>query len=316
MRARLAVLAAAVLGLLPGAAGAGPGDADGALRIRWLGVAGFSIASGDAVLLHDPYLSRPGLLRTLFGWYRPDPEVLGPLLAEGSPAPELAEASLVIVGHSHFDHLGDVAWIAERTGAEVAGSLTTTSIARGYGLPAQRALRLDPGESLTRGPFEVRVVESRHARVLFGRVPFPGEVREPPEAPIHAFSFELGDARGYLVTHRPTGVRIFLLSSAGVHAPALDALRDQVAPVDVLLAATQGRDDQFASALVDGLRPKLVVPHHFDDFFEPLASEDAAAPRDPDDLEAFEEEILAAARAHGVEVEVRVLGLFETLSLP
>ena len=305
----------ALLALLFLLAAAGPTAAEEGVALRWLGVAGFSIRAGETVLLHDPYLSRPGLLQTLLRSYQPDLAVLEPLLAAGSPAPELARARLVLVGHSHFDHLGDVPWIAGRSGAGVAGSATTAAIARGYGLPAQRLQVVGPGQTLREGPFEIRVVESRHARVLAGRVPMPGEVSEPPEAPIHAYSFKMGGALGYLVTHLPSGLRIFLLSSAGLHPPALQALAEEGVRVDALLPAIQGRPPGFAESLVRALRPRLVVPHHFDDFWRGLDAADPGAPRDPEDLAAFEQEVLEAARAAGLQVEVRRPGLFEPLVL-
>lgn len=292
-----------------------PAAADERVTLRWLGVAGFAIAEGDTVLLHDPYLSRPGLWRLLTAWYEPDESVLAPLLGPGSPAPELARAQAILIGHSHFDHLGDAPWIAQQSGAQVIGSQTTVQIARAYGLPEAQAVRADPGATLRFGPFSVRVVESRHAHVLLGRVPLEGTLEAQPEAPLHALSFVLGDARWYLVTHEPSGMRILLTSSANRHAPALAALRAEGITVDVLLAATQGRDADFARELVAALRPRVVVPHHYESFFEALDSPDAATPSDPEDLAAFEQELAAAAAAEGVAMQVWRLGLFEELTL-
>ena len=296
---------------LPGTAGA---DGSG-VRVRWLGVAGFSLESDDTVLLHDPYLSRPGLWESLFSLYRPDPEVLAPLLAGDGPAPEMARTRAVLIGHSHFDHLGDAPWIAQRTGATVAGSQTTVAISQGYGLPEAQTRRVEPGDVWIEGPFRVRAVESRHAKVLFGRVPLPGEVSEPPDAPIHVLSFPLGDARAYLLTHRETGLNIFILSSAGRHLPALEALRREGVEVDLLLAAIMGRDPEFARDLVVNLRPRIVVPHHFASFFDSIDDPDAARPSDPEDLAAFEAEVRAAAEEADIEVAIRRLDLFEELEL-
>lgn len=90
----------------------------------------------------------------------------------------------------------------------------------------------DPGASLRFGPFSVRVIESRHALVLFGRVPLEGTLETPPEAPLHVLSFVLGDARWYLVTHEPSGLRILFTSSANRHPPALAALGAEGRPPD------------------------------------------------------------------------------------
>jgi L-ascorbate metabolism protein UlaG (beta-lactamase superfamily) len=287
-----------------------------ALDVRWLGVAGFTLTSGGTTIAHDPYLSRPGLLRTLFSRYEPDAEVLGRMVGPESPAPELARASLFLVGHAHYDHVGDVAWLAAHSGGRVAGSATAANIVRGYGLAEDRTLVVGPGAVLEEGgAFEVRVVESRHAKVLFGRVPLQGEVAEPPPGPVHALSMKLGDARIYLVTERATGVRAVLVSSAALHLPALEALGESAAPVDVLLAAMPGREAGYASDLVRTLRPRVVVPHHFDAFHVPLDDLAAGDPRDPEDLAAFERELGDAARAQGVTLEVRRPRLFESMDV-
>jgi L-ascorbate metabolism protein UlaG (beta-lactamase superfamily) len=307
---RLAVAAALVL-LLAAPASGGP---DG-LRVRWLGVAGFSFDDGETVLLHDPYLSRPGLTSLLFSRYRPDAARLAALVAREGPLPELARASWILIGHGHFDHLGDAPWLAGRSGASVVGSATAVNVARGYGVPEAHARRLDPGQRLEVGAFEVRVVASRHARVALGRVPLDGVVTSPPDGPIHALSFKLGDARSYLLSHRRSGLRVFVTSSADRDLAALEVLRAEGVEVDLLLAAIQGRDADFARDLVRALRPRRVVPHHFDDFLVPLDAPDAGAARDPDDLAAFEAEVRAAAEAEGVTLELRRPALLETLLL-
>src|SRR5215475_413683 len=210
LRTRLAAL---LLALLPAAA-----FAQDEVLVRCLGVAGFSITAGDTTLLHDPYLSRPSLWKTATSRYEPDPAVLEPLFSPGSPAPELAHARAIWIGHSHFDHLGDAAWIAKRTGARLYGSQTSVMVAQAYGLDPAQTERVDPGPGHSReiGPFTVRVIRSFHAPVLFGRVPLEGTYETPPEAPLHALSFRLGDARLYLVRHTPSGVQILITSSAAV----------------------------------------------------------------------------------------------------
>jgi L-ascorbate metabolism protein UlaG (beta-lactamase superfamily) len=285
------------------------------VELRWLGVAGFTLRAGDTVIAHDPYLSRPGFFATLLRRYEPDAAVLERLLAAPGPAPELARASLYLVGHSHYDHLGDVPWLALRTNGRVLGSATTAAIAQGYGVPEERTVVVGPGNYLEEGAFTVRAIASEHAKVFFGSVPFEGEVLDPPEAPLHAFSFKMGGALGYLVTERASGLRVMLLSSANRNLVELEAEGMTAAPVDALLAASSGRDADYARDLVRTLRPRLVVPHHFDDFSIPLGDPDAGAALDEEDLAAFEAELRAAAAAEGVALEIRRPGLFEVIAV-
>jgi len=310
-RACIHALAAAVLLLLPAAA-----PAEQPVEVRWLGVAGFSITADDVTLLHDPYLSRPGLWTLLTSKYEPNEAVLAPLLGPGSRAPELASARAILIGHSHFDHLGDAPWIAQHTGAHVIGSQTTVSIAQAYGVDPAHTEKLDLGRATYVGPFAVRAIRSRHAEILFGRVPLEGTYETPPEAPLHALSFPVGDARMYLVTYEPSNVRIVLVSSANVHPATLHTMKPEQLAVDALFAATQGRPEGYARALISTFRPRLVVPVHYESFLTPLDAPDAAEPSDPEDVAAFEQEVRDAAAAENVTVEVRRMALFETLALP
>ena len=75
--------------------------AEEAVELRWLGVAGFSISADDTNLLHDPYLSRPGIWKTLTSWYEPDEAVLAPLFVNGSRAHELSRARAILIGKQH-----------------------------------------------------------------------------------------------------------------------------------------------------------------------------------------------------------------------
>lgn len=303
--AGLALLLAAPPGPL-----ASPAAAE--VHVRWLGVAGFAIEAGEDTILHDPYLSRPGFWRTMFRPYVPDEAVLEPLLASDGPAPELGRADLVLIGHSHFDHLADAPWIAERTGATIVGSRTTVALSEGFPLPRAQLRQADPGGRVAHGAFDVRVVESRHMTVpLTGQPPAPGTVEVPRPWPMLAVEFRLGDARGYLVTHRPSGLRLFFLSSAGLHRPAMAELAAEGVRADVLLVSTAGRPDDYVRTLLESLRPRIVVPQHFDDFFVPLAHPEAARPLQAGDLEAFEAEVEAVAAELGLDVEVRRPRLLE-----
>jgi len=286
------------------------------VQIRWLGVAGFSVTAGDTTILHDPYLSRPGMLETVFSFYEPDAELLEELSAPDGPAPELGTASVILIGHSHFDHLADAPWFAQQPdGPWIAGSATTVNVSVGYGVAADRARVVNFNQVFDIGPFRVRAVESRHGLTFAGGSPPEGSVDEPPNAPIHAWSFKLGDARGWLITHRETGYRVFLLSSGNRHLPALNMLAAEGITVDVLAAVPIGADDTCAEDLVRTLRPKLFVPHHFDSFFVPVRDPDAGAPFEEELLLEFEHRVRDAAEEHSVDLEIQRPRLFELLDL-
>jgi L-ascorbate metabolism protein UlaG (beta-lactamase superfamily) len=231
--------------------------ADAVLRIRWLGTAGHVIESARTTLLIDPFFSRPslpGLLRPLV----PDERAIF------SRLPRHIDA--ILCGHSHYDHLLDAPTIARATGALLVGSQSTCMFARASGVPEQQLVCVPPsGERLTVGDFAIRFVPSLHGRVLFGRVPFVGEVSTPPPLPARTWHYKMGGAFGLMLEAH--GVRVYHNGSADLVDAELEGER-----ADVLLAGLAGRQATpgYLARLCDALAPKLIVPTHHDAFFAPL----------------------------------------------
>lgn len=89
--------------------------------VQFLGVAGFVIRHAGGTLLTAPMLSNPPIMRLLpFTDLAPDTETIDRLL------PPVADADAILVGHTHYDHLLDVPYIARRHArkAVVYGSQT------------------------------------------------------------------------------------------------------------------------------------------------------------------------------------------------
>ena len=96
------------------------------ITVRYLGVGGLLIARGDPkhgqVVLTAPLYSNPSLLEVVGDvTIRPDADLIDRLLP-----PEAAYARAILVGHSHYDHLMDVPYVAlhHAKGASIYGSET------------------------------------------------------------------------------------------------------------------------------------------------------------------------------------------------
>src|SRR5213075_3140263 len=74
--------------------------------LTYLGVAGWQLEAAGTIVITDPYLSRPA---------DPDAPLVPDAAAIAAHTPP--HADLVLVGHSHHDHLLDAPSVARRTGA-------------------------------------------------------------------------------------------------------------------------------------------------------------------------------------------------------
>lgn len=175
-----------------------PEAAAGVVQVRFLGVQGFVIRRDADVVVTAPLFTNPPLGTVLAdGGIWPDTNLVTKLL----PAEWVADAAAILVGHSHYDHLLDVPFIARQMAprAKVFGSLTTQRL--------MAAIGTDPSFYVAPD----RVVAVNDEAQPGGD---PVDYRECPRKPKEACVWGTGHGRWLHVT---TNVRIRVLCSR--HSP-------------------------------------------------------------------------------------------------
>ncbi|GGX37336.1 MBL fold metallo-hydrolase [Streptomyces chryseus] len=286
---RRTVLRGAALGaaapLLPAttaapAAAPSRAPAAGSVSLRWLGTSGWRIDVGGRTVLFDPYLTRfkTGLFD---GGFKPgtklrsDPE----LVREHIGHPEI-----VLVSHSHWDHIADVPLIAKSTGARVVGTETTFHLLVAFGVDPGQISVVKGGEVLDFGGLTVEVISSLHSRNKRYSYFAPGTLNAPPEAAPRTISdLPEGDTLAFQVTAGNDGPSAFLMGASDFSERAVQGLSPDLAMVAVPSSDSTSR---YVPRLLRALgRPGVVVPVHWDNFEEPLSEPPR---RDPTmDLDAF-----------------------------
>ncbi|MGC8642122.1 MAG: MBL fold metallo-hydrolase [Isosphaeraceae bacterium] len=223
----------------------------GSLATWWLGQSGFLIRSRDGLLAIDPYLSEH-LTRKYANTARPHVRMTRAPL-RGS---DLKTVDLILSTHKHSDHL-DPETSAELLSASSRAILVLPESLLGHaaalGLPTDRCLGVDAGTVVNRAGFRVRAVPSAHEAIDrddAGRCLYLGYVIETEGLRL----YHSGDSLAY------------------------DGLADELGPepFDVLFLPINGRDpargvpgNMTAAEAVDlavRVRPRFVVPHHYDMF--------------------------------------------------
>lgn len=261
----------------------------GGVRFTWLGTAGFTVEAAGQRLLIDPYLSRHSLRQCVAEPLVPDEDALRMY------APS---ADLVLAGHAHHDHACDIGTISRLTGARVLGCPSALHVARLHGADPALLQPLAASDEVNRGPFRIKALRSVHGRVTAGRIPYPGSV-EATAAPMRITDYRVGASFAFHVTVSAT--RFVHLGSASLVESALDGL-----DCDVLLLCIVGRQTcpGFTSRILRRLRPRVVIPCHWDYMFLPFDT----PPRQmlTADVEGFVREV----RASGVDTELVFLPFF------
>jgi L-ascorbate metabolism protein UlaG (beta-lactamase superfamily) len=201
----------------------------------------------------------------------------------------------------------DAPLIARATGAKLVGSVTTCAFGRASGLPESQLVEIPAGGAeVTVGDLTVRYVPSLHGRILFGKVPFPGEVRAVEALPARAHDYRMGGAFG-LYLRAPDGTSVYHNGSADLVDAEIASLHADVALIG--LAGRQATRD-YVARLLGALRPRLVVPTHHDAFFAPLDRGVHLLPNV--DLDGF----VAEARRLAPDARLVTPDYFEALAIP
>jgi L-ascorbate metabolism protein UlaG (beta-lactamase superfamily) len=239
------------------------------LFVTWYGTAGFRIETGRRVLLIDPYLSRNAEARPVL-----------PFGPEGVTA-----GDEIFLSHSHFDHAADVPQIARQTGATVYCSAEAAAALRRRGVADEQLVVVCDGDGFDFGVYRARCFHSAHVRfdlplvvrTFLRAIPsIPSKMwllprlRYWPQGQVLSWRFALTAENDRVVQH---------FGSAGCTEDELARLAALGAP-DVLLFPLQGhsRICQIATRAVAQLQPRVVIPHHHDDFFPPISQAVDIAP--------------------------------------
>jgi L-ascorbate metabolism protein UlaG (beta-lactamase superfamily) len=258
------------------------------MELTWYGTAGFRIETGGHTILIDPYLSRNE---------KAQPEQ--PLKPH-----DFHDGDLIFISHGHFDHILDVPELVSKTQAMIycGKGIEDTLIQKGVKKESVRCVNSD-GENFEFNSLKARAIFSQHikfdkrllirtlARINVRLPRYLPLLRDYPEGQVLSWRFIMEDK----VLHH--------FGSAGSTSEELDRLGRQ--PTDILLVPLQGHTHIIEIALnyVQALRPKMVIPHHQDNFYPPISS--------MVDLQPFVDGVRLAAPG----TEVKVLEMNQTVTL-
>lgn len=274
---------------------------DDVVDITYLGVAGFVIRRGPTIVLTGPSFTNPPLDAVAPAFFRvfrraarpihPDTLEIERLLPRAADS-----ASLLLVGHGHYDHLLDVPYVATRraVGATVLGGPSVRHMLMGDSTlraHPERVVAIDSGDAGTAArpgrwyyaadsSVRVMALVADHAPTLRlfrgGPVFAEGVVREDMAAlPMRAGDWKLGEPYSYLIDFLAPGGRapVFRVyfqdapNTPPLGFPPLATLAEKGVDVALLCVATARNVPHAPDSLLAVIRPRYVVAGHWENFF-------------------------------------------------
>ncbi len=202
-----------------------------ATELTWLGHGGWSIRAGEHRLLLDPFLDE---------------------CPTACCKADDVEADVILVSHGHFDHIADVAKIAQRTGATVIANHEISLWLGKQGV--ENTIGMNLGGGLQQPFGHVKMTLAHHSSQL----PDGSDGGNPG-----GFLLTLADGKVYFACDTALFEDMRRIGSVGLDLAVL--------PIGDLF--TMGSEDSIEAVKL--LTPKRVVPAHYNTW--PPIAQDAAA---------------------------------------
>lgn len=271
-------------------------DASG-LRVTFLGVSTLLFDDGETAILTDGFFTRPGKLRFLFTRIEPDADLITRQLQRAG----IHKLAAVVVVHSHYDHAMDSPVVATQTGAQLVGSQSMANIALGYGFPKEKLTVVGESASMRFGRFQITLLASGHVP---SRLAPMGSIENPLKPPAWWWEYKEGGSYSVLIDH--DGRSILVQGSAGFKP---DALKNRHADLVFLGIGQLGNQDDdyrelYWQQVVAAVRPRRIIPIHWDDFWLPLDHPLVPFPRLADNFEKSMEFLNRRGQQENIEVKL------------
>jgi L-ascorbate metabolism protein UlaG (beta-lactamase superfamily) len=281
----------------------------GGVKVTFLGTTSLLLDDGDTQLMTDGFLTRPSLWKVATSKISTDKAVVDAVFSRL----KIDRLKGLFVSHSHYDHAFDIAYVIKKTNAKLYGSKSTLNIGIGGGLRADRMVLYEPGKDLHFGKFTVTILNSKHSPAKSFNDDIGQMITAPLVQPAKAREYHEGGSYDILIKHGEH--TILIKPSANYVTGALDNVK---ADVVFLSTGTLGiQDAKFKNAYYDQtigkVKPKLVIPIHWDNFFVPLSDHLEATIKAGDNLPNGFEFVIGRTKADGIEF--RILQGYQSVSL-
>ncbi len=243
------------------------------IKITWLGTANFVLDLDGIKLLFDPFFLRN--------------EKATPVLK--TKRENLKNLSAIFITHGHFDHITDAGWFAENLNVPVYCSETAKEniikwaegkIIKDHSHPlSERGTNniktIDYFDKIDiTGNISVEAIKSEHvkfdANTILSRLFSWKFLKQARSLVVYGKGFPMGKVFGYCISFKNKKIIVF----GSLWHEYTDILKNYQ-DCDIFLAPLAGNSKKNiakkAGIMVEFLKPKIVIPLHWDDFFPPIS---------------------------------------------
>ena len=236
------------------------------MKVTFFGTTTLLFDDGKDQILFDVHFTRPSLPTYIFGSQGTDTALAEELMRK-HPMDRLRA---IFISHTHHDHVMDMPFAAARTGAVVYGSSSALNVARGGDIPEEKLVEFAAGETYGIGDYSITVLASLHSKPTILNNDLGETIDAPLRQPARLRDYKEGGSFDFFV--RTKDKTYLIRPSFNYIEGQLDGYEADVLFLGVagLAKADEETEKKFFAETVEKVKPDLIIPLHWDNFFSPL----------------------------------------------
>ena len=236
------------------------------MKVTFFGTTTLMFDDGKDQIFFDAHFTRPSLLKYITGSEPSDTAMIDEMITKH----HIDRVKAIFVSHSHHDHVMDVPYLANKTGAEVYGSSSALNVCRGGDVREEKLIEFKAGETYKVGDFTIKVLKSLHSKPTIINNDLGQTIDAPLRQPARLRDYKEGGSYDFYVEHK--GASYMIRPSFNYIKGQLDGIKADVLFLGVagLAKADEQTEEIFFRETAEKVSPKLIVPLHWDNFFSRL----------------------------------------------
>lgn len=237
------------------------------MKITYFGTTVLLFDDGKDQILFDCHVTRPSFAEFEFSEFETNKELCDDIIKDY----DISRLRGIFISHTHYDHVMDAPYFANKCGCPMYGSKSAKNVAIGGNVPEDMFYSYDDSMEYTVGDFHIKVIPSIHSPAYSFNDDLGQIIEEPVIQPATRKEYKEGGSVDFIVKHSG---KTYLIR------PSYNYLENQLNGIkaDYLFQGIIGiaKDDpehrkNFYKETIEKVKPQMVIPVHWDNFYSPLS---------------------------------------------